>query len=691
MNNNILYILYGCLAAGSLGLIYAKWKAWWIKKQDPGNEKMQEISNLVREGAMVFLTREYKALFKVVVVATGVIYLLNYYMGDPALRWAAFSYPVGAIFSAFTGYLGMRAATLANCRTTQAATTSLEKALLVAFGGGTVMGTYVASFVVLGITGLFLFYLWLFGGDMATINQISLPVLLTYGAGGSTVAIFARVGGGIYTKAADVGADIAGKIVAGIPEDDPRNPAVIADNVGDNVGDIAGMGADLFESCAGAIICAMIFGAYIGNMGLTILPLALAAVGIIASIIGSFFVRTKEGGNPQTALNMSNFSSLALVILFAYPTVNYLCPETFVSAEMMYLRSGVFYSLIIGVVSGALIGFVAQYFTSSDFAPVKMIAKAAESGAGTVVIAGLAIGMLSIGPIIAVLVIGMKLAYFFAGFLGIAIASAGMLSTVGSQLSVDAYGPIADNAGGLAEMVGLPDIVRARTDSLDAVGNTTAAMGKGYAIASAALAAGCLFVAYEMATGLSYIDLGSADGLIGGFIGAAIPFIFSALAFLAVGDAAHDIAMEVARQFRETAGLLAGDPNAQADHVQCVDIATKAAISKMILPGLIALLTPVLVGFIGGKVMLGGMLAGNLLVGVSLAICLSNAGGAWDNAKKYIEGGAFGKGNGKGSEMHKAAVTGDTVGDPCKDTAGPSLNILIKLTTIVALIIATMI
>ncbi|MFA5830959.1 MAG: sodium-translocating pyrophosphatase [Candidatus Paceibacterota bacterium] len=690
MQTHVQYLLYACLGACVLGLLFSFGKARWIEKQDPGNEKMVQISTWVREGAMAFLKREYLVLAIFVAVVTGFLYSAN--AGD--LRWGAFAYPIGAGVSALTGYLGMKTATLANCRTAQAARKGICEALFVAFGGGSVMGMYVVSWGLFALTGLFLFFLGLFGCDLTAVNTLVLPVLTNYCMGASSVALFARVGGGIYTKAADVGADIAGKIVAGIPEDDPRNPGVIADNVGDNVGDVAGMGADLCESYNGAILSAMIFGAVIGidtgNLMFAILPLVLSAVGIIVSIIGTLFVRTKEGGNPQTALNIGTFGAGALMIALSYPIIIYLIPSTFVLAGITFSAIGIFYALSVGLIGGILIGLITQYYTAENLSPVKKIALACKTGAGTNVIAGLGNGMLSTAFPTIVLGAVILVAYHFAGLYGVAIAAVGMLSTTGIQLATDAYGPIADNAGGLAEMAGLPPSVRKITDNLDAVGNSTAAIGKGFAIGSAALTALALFVAFKQAVHLETIDVSNPVVMVGLLIGSMLPFLFAAFSMSAVGEAACAIAEEVARQFRDIKGLLEGVPGVYADNTKCVDIAAREAIKRMMAPALIAIATPVFVGFVGGPEMLAGVLVGTTGTGVMMALFMANAGGSWDNAKKHIEGGGLGAENGKGSDVHKAAVTGDTVGDPFKDTAGPSLNILIKLISMVALVIAPM-
>jgi K(+)-stimulated pyrophosphate-energized sodium pump len=679
-------------AAGVLALLYALFKSMLINKIDAGNDEMKTIAGHIQEGAMAFLAREYKVLSIFVIIVAVLLAWGNASLENS--HWLiGISFVCGAICSGLAGFFGMRVATKANVRTTNAARESLTKALGIAFGGGAVMGMSVVGLGVIGLSVLLMVYSNTFlaqeGWSMARVLQ----VLSGFSLGASSIALFARVGGGIYTKAADVGADLVGKVEAGIPEDDPRNPAVIADNVGDNVGDVAGMGADLFESYVGSIVGSMILGAafipVIGGMegydGLeaVYLPLTLAALGIVVSIIGTFFVRTKEGGNPQAALNIGTFGAAILMLIASFFLITSFLPETWIFGDKEYTALGVFWATIVGLAGGTAIGLITEYYTAENKGPAQNIAKQSETGPATNIIAGLGTGMRSTFFPIIVLGATIIIAYETAGLYGIGIAALGMLSTTGIQLAVDAYGPVADNAGGIAEMSGLPPEVRERTDKLDAVGNTTAAIGKGFAIGSAALTALALFSAYTQIVELPKIDIMVPSVMVGILLGTMLPFLFSSYAMNAVGRAAFAMIEEVRRQFKNIPGLMEG--KAKADYRTCVDISTAAAIKQMIVPGLIAVLTPVLIGFVGGTEMLGGLLAGVTASGVLMALFMSNAGGAWDNAKKHIEAGNLG---GKGSETHKAAVVGDTVGDPFKDTAGPSLNILIKLMSVVSLVIA---
>lgn len=698
LQTNLIYFIP---VLGLIGILVMITKSIWVSKQDAGDAKMTELAGYIADGAMAFLKAEWKVLSIFVLFASallaysGTIHEVN--GKEIHSSWIiSIAFIIGAVFSALAGYIGMRAATKANVRTTQAARTSLKQALKVSFTGGTVMGLGVAGLAVLGLGGLFIAFLSIFADLGENTITTSIEVLTGFSLGAESIALFARVGGGIYTKAADVGADLVGKVEAGIPEDDVRNPATIADNVGDNVGDVAGMGADLFGSYVATILATMVLGQEInastdnfGGMSPILLPMVICGLGILFSIVGTWFVTIKdETSNVQTALNLGNWSSIVITGIASYFIVMWMLPDTMSLRGYEFSSINVFYAIIVGLVVGTIMSVVTEYYTAMGKAPVNSIVQQSSTGHATNIIAGLSVGMKSTVIPILTLAAGIMASYYFAGLYGVAIAAAGMMATTAMQLAIDAFGPIADNAGGIAEMAQLPPEVRERTDNLDAVGNTTAATGKGFAIASAALTSLALFAAFVGIAGISAIDIYKAPVLAGLFVGGMIPFVFSALCIQAVGKAAMDMVNEVRRQFREIPGIM--EYKAKPEYEKCVAISTKASIREMMLPGAIALITPIIVGFIFGPEVLGGLLAGVTVSGVLMGIFQSNAGGAWDNAKKSFEKGVLINGEMyyKKSEPHKASVTGDTVGDPFKDTSGPSMNILIKLMSIVSLVIA---
>ena len=710
MEANIIYLP---IALALVGLLFMLVKMAWVKKQAPGDAKMQEISKAIKEGALAFLNAEYRLLLIFVGVASAALYLISTLVETTSWMIVP-AFIIGAVFSALAGNIGMRIATDSNARTAEAAKTSLPQALKVSFSGGTVMGLGVASLAVLGLTLLFMLFMGQFMGGEGSFYEnmtLVLETLAGFSLGAESIALFARVGGGIYTKAADVGADLVGKVEAGIPEDDPRNPATIADNVGDNVGDAAGMGADLFGSYVATVLAAMVLGNYIikdmssvgqftdsfNNMGPILLPVVIAGVGILASILGTFFVRISSNdakeAQVQKALDLGNWVSIGLTLVASWFLIDWMLPETL---QMNFFGEGikdipsrhVFYAACIGLAVGALISYVTAFYTSLGKKPVLEIVRNSSTGAATNIIAGLAVGMKSTFASVILFAAAIYGSYELAGFYGVALAASAMMATTAMQLAIDAFGPISDNAGGVAEMSELPKEVRERTDILDSVGNTTAAVGKGFAIASAALTALALFAAYVTFTGIDGINIFKADVLAMLFVGAMIPVVFSALAMQSVGKAAMQMVEEVRRQFREIPGIMEG--KGKPEYAKCVDISTQAALKEMILPGLITIITPIIIGILFGAEPLGGYMAGVCVSGVMWAIFQNNAGGAWDNAKKSFEAGVEINGvmTFKGSDAHKAAVTGDTVGDPFKDTSGPSMNILIKLTCLVGLVIA---
>lgn len=711
MESNLIIVP---IALSVLGLLFMLIKMAWVKKQSAGNEKMQEISKNIKEGALAFLSAEYKLLSVFVVVASLALFGIS--MAVPTTHWLIVpAFVVGAVFSALAGNIGMRIATDANARTTEAARTSLPNALKVSFGGGTVMGLGVAGLAVLGLSLFFMVFVKMFiteGGNFYDEMTVVLEALAGFSLGAESIALFARVGGGIYTKAADVGADLVGKVEAGIPEDDPRNPATIADNVGDNVGDVAGMGADLFGSYVATVLASMVLGNYIikdmadagvvldtfGGMGPILLPIMIAGVGIVASILGTFLVKVKDNNakeaQVQKALDLGNIVSILITAVAGWFLIDWMLPETITGMKFFgeepknILSRHVFYATLVGLGVGYLISMFTAYYTSLGKKPVLDIVQNSSTGAATNIIAGLSVGMVSTFSSVILFAVAIWGSYELAGFYGVAIAASAMMATTAMQLAIDAFGPIADNAGGVAEMSELPEEVRGRTDVLDSVGNTTAAVGKGFAIASAALTALALFAAYVTFTGIDGINIFKADVLAALFVGGMIPVVFSALAMKSVGKAAMDMVMEVRRQFKEIPGILEG--TGKPEYGKCVEISTKAALREMMLPGALTIVTPIIIGFVMGAEALGAYMAGVAVSGVLWAIFQNNAGGAWDNAKKSFEAGVMinGEMTYKGSDAHKAAVTGDTVGDPFKDTSGPSMNILIKLTCLVGLVIA---
>lgn len=700
-------LFYAVPAMGVIGLLYTLIKFNWVSDQDAGNDRMKQISNYIAEGAMAFLKAEYKILMYFVVIVAILLGVMGY--ADSNSHWSiALAFVFGAFFSALAGFIGMKVATKANVRTAQAARTSLSKALKVSFTGGSVMGMGVAGLAVLGLGSLFIILKMIFAPDAAVDSEEmkrTIEVLTGFSLGAESIALFARVGGGIYTKAADVGADLVGKVEAGIPEDDPRNPATIADNVGDNVGDVAGMGADLFGSYVATVLATMVLGREVtgamgtvlndgyGGLSPILLPMLIAGMGILFSIIGTWFVKISDSAGlstqkVQNALNMGNWGSIVLTAIASYFLVNFLLPEHMLLRGFDFTPTKVFAAIMVGLAVGTLMSMITEYYTAMGKRPVMSIIRQSSTGHATNIIGGLAVGMESTLLPILVLASGIYGSYYCAGLYGVAIAAAGMMATTAMQLAIDAFGPIADNAGGIAEMSELPKEVREKTDILDAVGNTTAATGKGFAIASAALTALALFAAFVGIAGIDGIDIYHADVLAGLFVGGMIPFIFSSLAIRAVGEAAMAMVEEVRRQFRTIPGIMDGTGKPEYD--KCVAISTEASLKKMMLPGAIAILSPIIIGFIFGPEVLGGFLAGATVSGVLMGMFQNNAGGAWDNAKKSFEKGVEINGEMfyKKSEPHKASVTGDTVGDPFKDTSGPSMNILIKLMSIVSLVIA---